>query len=430
MNQTDSKKTFKWKCLENDFEKRDFFENELPDGFEYIVNRFKMIGKSDIPHESKFEAGFVVNVCSANGVNKFVQELENRTGTNFNPVGNAKRTGKKNWTQQLLKCARNVRTRTSEQPVKARGKGAGQGRVKGVPRQAGKDMNCKTVMSTTLKPCNIDHSQIDQSCFQLSVNLTYDHKHSVDSTNSWNFLDVEEPARKRLIELFEEGLTAAKAKRVFEDELMEKYGDDWLEVSSKRSINPDTNYVSNLHTQFWKEKYGTINGPDSYQKATEFIDKYNNNAGCKVASIRQLENGTVVVAVVDELTKRVHKTVPQSGQIVFIDGTGSLDRVNHQLVKLMTESPVGGLPLGFIILSDQTEKTLDAGFEDLKKLLPDKAFFGRGAQRGPELIMTDDDSVIIMSRYNLEFLLTNNDNILTIAFIITGPDELSSEGLA
>ena len=104
--------------------------------------------------------------------------------------------------------------------------------------------------------------------------------------------------------------------------------------------------------------------------------------------------------------------------------------MNHQLVKLMTESPVGGLPLGFIILSDQTEKTLDAGFEDLKKLLPDKAFFGRGAQRGPELIMTDDDSVIIMSRYNLEFLLTNNDNILTIAFIITGPDELSSEGLA
>ena len=176
-------------------------------------------------------------------------------------------------------------------------------------------------------------------------------------------------------------------------------------MSSKRSINPDTNFVSNLHTRFWKEKYGTINGPDSYQKATEFIDKYNKNAGCEVASIRQLEKGTVVVAVVDELTKRVHKTVPQSGQIVFIDGTGSLDRVNHQLVKLMTESPVGGLPLGFMILSDQTEKTLDAGFEDLKKLLPDQAFFGRGAKRGPELIMTDDDSVIIMSTslYNFSF---------------------------
>ena len=259
-------------------------------------------------------------------------------------------------------------------------------------------MNCNTLMSTTLKPCNVDHSDLDQTCFSLSVSLTYDHTHSVDSTNSWNFLDVEEPARKRLIELFEEGLTAAKAKRVFEDELMEKYGDEWLEVSSKRSINPDTNFVSNLHTRYWKDKYGTINGPEAYQKASEFIKKYNKNAGSEVASIRQLENGTVVVVVVDELTKRVHKTVPQSGQIVFIDGTGSLDRVNHQLVKLMTESPVGGLPLGFMILSDQTEKTLDAGFEDLKKLLPEKAFFGRGANRGPALIMTDDDSVIIMSR--------------------------------
>ena len=153
-----------------------------------------------------------------------------------------------------------------------------------------------------------------------------------------------------------EGLTPSKAKRVLEDELRTKYGLDWLEISSKRSINPDTNYVFNLHNQYWKDKFGTINGPDSFQKANEFIENYNNNAGTQVASIRQLSSGSVVVVIVDELSKRVHTTVPQSGQIVFIDGTGSLDRMNHQLVKLMTESPVGGLPLGFMILSDQTEK--------------------------------------------------------------------------
>ena len=123
MDQNDGKKSFKWKCLENDIKTKEFVENELPGDFEYIVNRFKMCVDSDIPHESKFEAGFVVNVCSADGVNKFVQELELRTGTNFNPVGNAKRTGKKNWTQQLLKCARNVRTQTSPGRGKARGKG-------------------------------------------------------------------------------------------------------------------------------------------------------------------------------------------------------------------------------------------------------------------------------------------------------------------
>ena len=38
-------------------------ERELPTGFEYIVNRFKIVEESSVPHESKFEAGFIVKVC-------------------------------------------------------------------------------------------------------------------------------------------------------------------------------------------------------------------------------------------------------------------------------------------------------------------------------------------------------------------------------
>ena len=99
-------------------------------------------------------------------------------------------------------------------------------------------------------------------------------------------------------------------------------------------------------------------GFDAYQKAKEFIEDYNRKSESEVASITQLESGSVVVAVVDEFSKRVHKTIVQSGQICFVDGTSSLDRMNHQLIKLMTESPSGGLPLGFLILSDQKQETL------------------------------------------------------------------------
>ena len=34
--------------------------------------------------------------------------------------------------------------------------------------------------------------------------------------------------------------------------------------------------------------------------------------------------------------------------------------------------------MGFIIVTDQKQKTLDAGFAGIKKLLPDGAFGGRG----------------------------------------------------
>ena len=60
---------------------------------------------------------------------------------------------------------------------------------------------------------------------------------------------------------------------------------------------------------------------------------------------------------------------------VFIDATGTLDQADHQLFKLMCASPAGGLPLGFMVLSGKDEKLIAEGLEELKKLLPKKAFF-------------------------------------------------------
>ena len=97
----------------------------------------------------------------------------------------------------------------------------------------------KNTLEWKLRPCKVEHCE--EQCFNLSVDLVFDHSHEVESTTAWNFLEVEESARLRLIELFEEGLTPSRAKKAFEEELMAKYGDDWLEVSAKRSINPDTN---------------------------------------------------------------------------------------------------------------------------------------------------------------------------------------------
>ena len=79
---------------------------------------------------------------------------------------------------------------------------------------------------------------------------------------------------------------------------------------------------------------------------------------------------------------------------MFIDATGTLDQANHQLFKLMCASPAGGLPLGFMVLSGKDESLITEGLEELKKLLPRKAFFKRG-EKGPTLVMTDDDDATI-----------------------------------
>lgn len=56
----------------------------------------------------------------------------------------------------------------------------------------------------------------------------------------------------------------------------------------------------------------------------------------------------------------------------------------------MTCSPAGGLPLGFVITSSESEKVLTQAFEALKNVLPDYAFGKRGKEKGPVLLMTDD----------------------------------------
>ena len=47
-----------------------------------------------------------------------------------------------------------------------------------------------------------------------------------------------------------------------------------------------------------------------------------------------------------------------------------------------------------MVLSGKDESLIAEGLEELSKLLPRKAFFGRG-QRGPKLVMTDDDKATI-----------------------------------
>ena len=60
------------------------------------------------------------------------------------------------------------------------------------------------------------------------------------------------------------------------------------------------------------------------------------------------------------------------------------------MIKFMTCSPAGGLPLGFLITSSESEETLSRAFEMFKNILPDYAFGKRGKLKGPILFMTDD----------------------------------------
>ena len=139
--------------------------------------------------------------------------------------------------------------------------------------------------------------------------------------------------KKRRRTTFSDAFSPSKARLAYIAEMKAKLGEsEFFNMSAKRSVNPDSRTVFHLYTLFCK-RFGSINGPDAYLKAVEFIERLNQKAGEKIASIRQLDDKskTIVVAVCDELMKRTHALVPQSGDVIFVDATGSVDRCNHQV---------------------------------------------------------------------------------------------------
>ena len=97
-----------------------------------------------------------------------------------------------------------------------------------------------------------------------------------------------------------------------------------------------------------------------------------------------------MIVVVDPFMKRVHNSVPQSGEIVMVDATSNLDRNDTKLFHLMCPSTIGALPLAEMITTREDEFTIKFGLEMMKAVLPPGAFYGRGRDIGPEVLMTDD----------------------------------------
>ena len=112
--------------------------------------------------------------------------------------------------------------------------------------------------------------------------------------------------------------------------------------------------------------------------------------GKDYAMIAQTEDGESVVVICDPFMHRVHSMVPQSGELVLVDATSNLDRNDTKLIHVVCPSPVGSLPLADIIVTREDTNTLTFAFQLLKSVLPDKAFYGRGVDKGPQCIMTDD----------------------------------------
>ena len=143
--------------------------------------------------------------------------------------------------------------------------------------------------------------------------------HDIISSEALFFKAVDKDVEDEILDLFENSNGPEKARRMYIASLKAKYGDlKFLEKAADRSVNPDKPFYYNLYRKYWLKKLGTVNGPDATQKAIEMINEYNENTGEKIASFKINEKNQTIVAVLEELSERVHQMVPHAGDRVNI----------------------------------------------------------------------------------------------------------------
>lgn len=272
------------------------------------------------------------------------------------------------------KCIHNVQKRSYEQRK---------------DKSVGKNTQCGSKLTFKLRNTTEHNHSLDCDLFPLEFSINYNHNHSVYSASAFKFHSVSQSTKQKFDELFEAGNSPGSAYRIYRDMLRLEHGSNYVKISADRKLLPTYGWVFKAFSNYIQQSYGKINSIDAFRKAEERVRKYNDKNNDELATIHQTDEGEFFVCVCDNLSKRTHEMLPQAGDIVFLDSTGSLDRQDSRFFRFLTCSPCGGLPLGYVITSNETEELLTKAFEKFKILLPNYAFYKR-AELGPHCFLTDD----------------------------------------
>ena len=98
---------FIWEYDDNSFEEKNLLIDSLPEGFKYRVKKLKIIEKSDVKEEVKFQAQIQVNICEKDEAEKFIQMIKNKNDTEMKPT--KKEIQRKGFRSQRFNCSRNVK---------------------------------------------------------------------------------------------------------------------------------------------------------------------------------------------------------------------------------------------------------------------------------------------------------------------------------
>jgi hypothetical protein len=343
---------------------------KLPEDTRYVI---KSIMCGDPKDLSTFKIYVTTEDLSVEGLEGWLAEYQTINQVTLRVKAKKKQT-KGYLVQNYYRCQHNTRNRSPNKDP--------QKKLKLNPTARVKNTNCPFQLAVKIDSSNICH-----------INIDLEHNHSTTNLESSNFKDLSDDCLLKVKQLYAAGHTPAAARQQFLKELKASCINDidYHLKKADRSITPRRRDFHYLYDQYNKENFGGKN-VEMYEKLAEKIGEYNKEHP-EASTHYQLYGGDetpLLIAIVTPLMKRVHQNIPQSGELLFVDATSNTEEHNLKVFLFCTHNVAGALPCGVLITSDEKESTLKHGFQMLKNCFPEDAFYGRGRDSGPKLILTDN----------------------------------------
>ncbi|XP_058628486.1 uncharacterized protein LOC131538589 isoform X2 [Onychostoma macrolepis] len=258
-------------------------------------------------------------------------------------------------------------------------------------RQTGsskKNTHCPAVLYLVLKKHRHSQNRKSRSSdthiqegLLLHVTIKHHHNHRLGCSEALQHRDVSRETVEKLEKLFQSGHSPSSALNTLKYDLQEEQSDSYLYASADRSICPDVQFCYRLYYSIFKRDYGASSGDAMLENLQERLEVYNKEQCETCGRMESTADGQTVIALCTPVMKRIHRLERHSGEMLFMDSSG-------------------GLPLGVIVTTSESQNTIAAGLKLLQSILPGDAFYGRGVL-GPKVVMTDDCKALRQALQNV-----------------------------
>ncbi|KAK3919949.1 Cleft lip and palate transmembrane protein 1-like protein [Frankliniella fusca] len=228
--------------------------------------------------------------------------------------------------------------------------------------------------------------------YPCEISIHHNHNHPVHAADALRRRRPCAATQEKFIQLLKKGHSPLSAMECHKFDLRNEHGDNYFKAVADGSICPSNFWVYKLFKKLSLKQYGPQCGVEIIEAVKKFCEEYNKEKGSVCCKIEKVEGIHITVAICTPLMQRVHQLLKSSAEIMFVDSSGNMDSMNCRVLLLLTPSVAGGMPLGILITTSESEDVVHNALELWKTLLPQDAFYGRGPSVGPKPVMTDDST--------------------------------------